>query len=284
MHRGHGMLWRPHKRLEKCFFHSYENHNFTPPLRVEIIGVSRFRAVDFFGSERRRRFSLNVVTLGNAQYNQDGRSGTLAPGDVFLAHKGTKQRFVSGAAGFVHKRFVTLQGAALDAFLRSSGLDRLDKVRPLRPAHVIRLFRRVYREMERREAGYVHRISLLAFDILMELGESIAPDYPPEVRGAIEYMRRNLDRSITLRDVCRQARLSPRHCNRMFHRHIGMPPMRFFLTERMRWGQSLLLNTTQSIKEIAALIGYDDPLYFSAQFCRFAGVCPTKFRKERSGE
>jgi AraC-like DNA-binding protein len=41
----------------------------------------------------------------------------------------------------------------------------------------------------------------------------------------------------------------------------------------------LLTYRGQSVKETAAALGYDDPLYFSKQFRRSAGVSPRAYRR-----
>ena len=40
----------------------------------------------------------------------------------------------------------------------------------------------------------------------------------------------------------------------------------------------MLLTTDQSIKEIAATVGYNDPLYFSKLFYKAEGMAPSKYR------
>jgi YesN/AraC family two-component response regulator len=51
---------------------------------------------------------------------------------------------------------------------------------------------------------------------------------------------------------------------------------------RITKAQGLLAETTLDVGRIAALVGYDDPAYFSRVFTRRAGVAPTVFRQQQS--
>ena len=55
------------------------------------------------------------------------------------------------------------------------------------------------------------------------------------------------------------------------------------LSLRMVNAQSLLENTEYNIGEIAEIVGYDNPLYFSRVFKKEYGVSPAQYRKNLEG-
>ena len=55
--------------------------------------------------------------------------------------------------------------------------------------------------------------------------------------------------------------------------------MKYILNVRIRNAQTLLETTDYSISDIAALIGYDNPMYFSRLFRKAKGLSPSKYRK-----
>ena len=59
--------------------------------------------------------------------------------------------------------------------------------------------------------------------------------------------------------------------------------MQYILSLRMANAQSLLESTRCNITEVAAAVGYDDPLYFSRLFRRHTGFSPTEYRKRVNG-
>lgn len=70
-----------------------------------------------------------------------------------------------------------------------------------------------------------------------------------------------------------------------FRRHwmelVGMPPARYLTQVRLEAASRMLLTTSLSVSEIAAKVGYEDPLYFSRIFSRHLGMSPRHFRDER---
>lgn len=54
--------------------------------------------------------------------------------------------------------------------------------------------------------------------------------------------------------------------------------MQYLLTIRVNNAASLLETTDYSMAEIAAIIGYEDPLYFSRLFRKIKGVSPRDYR------
>ena len=55
--------------------------------------------------------------------------------------------------------------------------------------------------------------------------------------------------------------------------------MQYLLTIRVNNAASLLETTDYSMAEIAAIVGYEDPLYFSRVFRKIKGMSPTEYRK-----
>ena len=66
---------------------------------------------------------------------------------------------------------------------------------------------------------------------------------------------------------------------RSFKQIVNYSPMQYILTIRMNNAASLLESTDYSMAEISAIVGYDNPLYFSRLFKKQKGVSPSEYRK-----
>ena len=66
---------------------------------------------------------------------------------------------------------------------------------------------------------------------------------------------------------------------RNFKQVTGKSPMQYILNIRINNAVSLLESTDYNVTEIATIIGYDNPLYFSRIFTKQKGVSPSAFRK-----
>ena len=66
---------------------------------------------------------------------------------------------------------------------------------------------------------------------------------------------------------------------RNFKQVTGMSPMHYILMNRINNATSLLETTDYNIAEISAIVGYENPMYFSRLFKKQKGVSPTDYRK-----
>jgi AraC-like DNA-binding protein len=81
-----------------------------------------------------------------------------------------------------------------------------------------------------------------------------------------------------IEDLADRAGCSVPQLFRNFRSATGMAPMQWLRRERMLHAQRRLVETSDSIKEIAEQVGYSDCFYFSRDFKRFVGLSPTQFR------
>ncbi len=100
------------------------------------------------------------------------------------------------------------------------------------------------------------------------------------VLATIEFMNQNLSRSLTLEDLAQHARLSPSHYSAMFRRVTGYAPVTFFLRQKMLKAGEILRTQNRKVVEIATLLGFDDPYYFSRLFKRIHGQAPSHYGKQ----
>lgn len=120
--------------------------------------------------------------------------------------------------------------------------------------------------------------SLLAF--LMQFAREreyvLADDH---LRYTAEYMRENYAESLSVEKLSRIAGLSQSSFFYKFKNTYQRTPMEYLNEIRLRQGAKLLLGTHKSVAEVAALCGYEDPLYFSKAFRRKFSTSPLQYRK-----
>ena len=98
------------------------------------------------------------------------------------------------------------------------------------------------------------------------------------VDQSIEFMAQHLNRPMQVTTLATRANISSSHYFTLFKRLIGRSPMDYFTRLRMRRACELLKKTSMSIKEIAAEMGYRDPLYFSRVFKSVNRIAPSSYR------
>lgn len=77
--------------------------------------------------------------------------------------------------------------------------------------------------------------------------------------------------------VIDEAPYNPDYFRRAFRDKIGYTPQKFLEFKKMELAMHLL-STGHAVKETAALVGYDDPYFFSRMFKRYMGTSPSSYR------
>ena len=60
-----------------------------------------------------------------------------------------------------------------------------------------------------------------------------------------------------------------------------MTPLQYILSLRISNAQSLLETTKYNVTEIASIVGYENPLYFSRIFKKQVGLSPSEYRGKK---
>ena len=91
----------------------------------------------------------------------------------------------------------------------------------------------------------------------------------------------DLQRTWTVEDLAEEVHMSPSNLHRVVSLHTGMTPMAKVAELRMRRAVELLRYGSHLIKNVAAMVGYDNPFSFSTAFKKHCGVSPRAFRNRK---
>lgn len=98
----------------------------------------------------------------------------------------------------------------------------------------------------------------------------------PAIRYAQEALEQGKLPAVTqMADACA---MSVATFRRAFHQGLGQSPQAYVQACQMRMAQRLLLNTDESITQIALAVGYQDVSGFNRQFLRTFAVPPRRYR------
>jgi AraC-like DNA-binding protein len=98
------------------------------------------------------------------------------------------------------------------------------------------------------------------------------------IQRSIEYMWAHLNQPLHVAELAAQANFSASHYFALFRRTIGCSPLDFFIRLRMQRACQLIECHDLAVKDVASLLGYDDPFYFSRMFKATCGVAPSDYR------
>jgi len=223
--------------------------------------------------------AFELVTSGNCRFVQNGREYLVEPGMLFIQHKGATLSYAVGPAGFLHKRWVSIQGDMADAVLEKCGLMAHDACTLADARPFIRLMKQAHRMLRSLDMRYYDDLAVFAYRAALIVGkEMIGPRYPAPVQSALQFMHQHLLSRLSIEEVASAVGLSEPHFYRLFRKHMQDTPLHYFSALKLKHAAHLLANTHKPIKEIVDMLGYQEPAYFSGQFKKSFGVSPREYR------
>ena len=130
-------------------------------------------------------------------------------------------------------------------------------------------------------------LRMLSQVLVEEIARTVAQKIATRVSSAVvrcvqELVESHWDRQIPLGELARFAKCSVSTLRRQFRQTLGLPPYEWILQARIHRARQLLTTTTLQVKEIAGLVGFDDPFQFSRTFTQRTGASPRQFRKNHA--
>jgi two-component system response regulator YesN len=100
------------------------------------------------------------------------------------------------------------------------------------------------------------------------------------VERALAYMHAHLADNLSLADVAEAVGSAPSHLSRLFSRQGGDTFVRVFCRLRIAAAKDLLRSGHYRVKEVCAMVGFNDQAYFSRVFRKYEGVSPVDYRAQ----
>lgn len=101
----------------------------------------------------------------------------------------------------------------------------------------------------------------------------------PRLLAAIAMMEARLEEPAPLEEICAAAQLSLRHLQRLSRDHLGMSPVSFYRSLRLKQARSMLLHGSESILEVAMASGFVSASHFTRRYRQLFGVSPSEERR-----
>ena len=100
----------------------------------------------------------------------------------------------------------------------------------------------------------------------------------PRVTWAVAQMQSQMHEPLNMADLAVRVNLSPSRFRHLFTSQTGLAPARYLRRMRLRRARLLIERSFLSVKEVMALVGYNDPSHFTRDFKQFHGVLPSSLR------
>lgn len=100
-----------------------------------------------------------------------------------------------------------------------------------------------------------------------------------KLSAALDYIKENYRDRLDVLQLSQQVKLSPSRFHALFKEKLGMSPIGFLNNYRLSKAAQLLLDTSESVSDIAMSVGISDTVYFCRIFKRAYQVSPGRYRR-----
>ena len=101
------------------------------------------------------------------------------------------------------------------------------------------------------------------------------------VERAKEYVAEHIDESIRVVQIGEALGINENYLTGLFHKYEGITLQHYIRKEKVRQAKELLLYSSYSCSEIAALLCFSTQSHFSSAFKRKVGMTPAKYRESK---
>ena len=258
------------------------------PLVVGSCGHYRFFGNEVFHTRRpegRVDYQLLYVCSGIAHFQVAGEDYALPAGNMVLYVPGEPQDYVYYGEEQPEIFWVHFTGAETEQILSRYGIS---------PGCIFsgngdvysHLFQQMIAELKICAEGFEELLAMYLRQILIQVHRNEksgsiaeASRLRAEMERAMEYFHQHYAEPVSIEAYAHSRSMSVSWFLRCFKQYTKQSPLQYITAIRLNAAVNLLENTDYNIAEIAAMSGYDNPLYFSRIFRKTKGVPPSHYRK-----
>lgn len=231
-------------------------------------------------------FQLLYVAAGKAHFHIDGKEEIVTAGHMVLYRPKEPQKYEYYGEDQTEAYWVHFTGSDVTNILRSYGLTKDKKIFYCGSGLEYKnLFRAMIQELQLCKEDYPEMLEMYLREIFIRLHRyfnSVAKvdnsQIAEDIDNAMLYFAEHYNENICIEDYAKEHHMSTSWFIRNFKEFTGSTPMQYILAKRIYNAEILLLNDSYNITEIANIIGYDNPLYFSRIFKKVKGISPSEYR------
>jgi len=103
------------------------------------------------------------------------------------------------------------------------------------------------------------------------------PNYRKEIKEALEYIKNNYNKNISVEQVAKELFLISYYFMHIFKKNVGKTFNEYLVQYRIEIAKQLLRDTKYKVFQVSELVGYKNTKYFSQLFKRETGLLPKEY-------
>lgn len=268
------------------FKHSYKTVSHDQlMLHVLNAGFQKCEPGYHVGPVAHDRYIIHHIAIGKGRYVVKDQAFSLQRGDTFVIFPDTVVEYQADPCEPWQYNWVGFQGAMAKTLVSQTGMTPQNPVMGQGDSETIRqLLYQIYSsrgETLSNQAAMTGYLYLLMAQLigasLQPVNEDISMMY---LKRATEFIAKYYTKPITVEEIARHLNISRSHLYRIFVKHMDISPKAYLDQYKIHMACVLMVQTSLSLQQIAAAVGYDDPFHFSKVFKREKNCSPAQYRQQ----
>ena len=274
--------------MSRNYYSLDRNHNFTIRGSARLLNVSSAKYGGDWHSvpHTHNHMELFYIVGGKGQFLIQDQLYPVNANNLVIINPNVPHTEVSLNAQPLEYIVLGIEGVELASSEQSNGrfsmLDHFESV------EISGCLRNILREMELKSTGYEDVCQAYMEILIIRLMRSTAlsvPAQPQQISAnrqcaAVKrYIDQHFKETLTLDQLAEEAHMNKFYLSHAFKQEFGVSPINYLISCRIEESKYLLAETDLSISQIAQLLNFSSPSYFSQVFRRTQGVSPVEFRQ-----
>lgn len=234
-------------------------------------------------------FQLLYIASGKAHFHfaNTEEDTVVSAGNMILYRPKEPQKYEYYGEDQTEVYWVHFTGNNVTNILRSYGFTDGQKVFYCGLDPIYRqLFRAMINELQMCKNSYPEMLEMYLRQIFIRLQRYFFAAFSTnnihvveEIDRATTYFNEHYNEQINIDEYARKNNVSTSGFIRNFKMCTGSTPMQYILSKRIYNAEILLRNPDYNVSEVARIVGYENPLYFSRAFKKIKGIAPSAYQK-----
>lgn len=248
-----------------------------------------------FGPNKRISHVLHIVENGSGIFEMDGQRYEINGGEAFFIPSSVEAWYEADMDNPWTYRWVGFEGMTAEEVIHACGFTR---EKPVRRIHcmenankyidgMVKTNKLIF-ENELKRNGL---LMLLFSDLITDNRDACLREgkllpshrYPSSayVENAVDYIAANFDKRLKINELADHIGVNRSYLTSTFKKSLGCSPQEYLMNLRIEKAKSLLKKGDIQVNEVAAKVGYGDPLAFSKVFKARTGKSPREYKEEK---